>query len=141
MFDRHQSSALRKNMEAFDWKAFYVLNWAASTFPALCGGECARCSIHEPKANNIFLFNCAPYPAYKAGLAVALPVMPDLIRHLGQSWIPAFAGMTTLTYLFTVEQLEIPRNLLRGDSVYRLEHGFPDLLLFSFCPKYRELIV
>jgi hypothetical protein len=25
-------------------------------------------------------------------------VMPDLIRHPVQSWIPAFAGMTVLTY-------------------------------------------
>jgi hypothetical protein len=42
--------------------------------PAASSGECARCSIHEPKANNIFLLYCAPYPAYKAGLAGALPV-------------------------------------------------------------------
>jgi len=26
-------------------------------------------------------------------------VMPDLIRHPGQFWIPAFAGMTALTYI------------------------------------------
>jgi len=26
-------------------------------------------------------------------------VMPDLIRHPGQLWIPAFAGMTVLTYI------------------------------------------
>jgi len=25
--------------------------------------------------------------------------MPDLIRHPGQLWIPAFAGMTALTYI------------------------------------------
>jgi len=25
--------------------------------------------------------------------------MPDLIRHPGQFWIPAFAGMTALTYI------------------------------------------
>ena len=25
--------------------------------------------------------------------------MPDLIRHPGQLWIPAFAGMTVLTYI------------------------------------------
>jgi len=26
-------------------------------------------------------------------------VMPDLIRHPGPFWIPAFAGMTALTYI------------------------------------------
>jgi len=38
-------------------------------------------------------------PALWAGLAGAPPVMPDLIRHPGQFWIPASAGMTVLPYI------------------------------------------
>jgi len=42
--------------------------------PTGWGFPVRKSKIHEPKANNIFLFNCAPYLAYKAGLAGALPV-------------------------------------------------------------------
>ena len=61
--------------------------------------------------------------------------MPDLIRHPVPSWIPAFAGMTTLMYLVAGVIIGHTINVFQGGKIHACLYCYGFINFFSLLNK------